>query len=156
MAELQSVKVQLESVAGKADARGQKLVEHADVIQQKAAECERAITSDIDSWRQFDEQCSDVDTALDDVQRHLPDCMDVTSDVAVLQQQLKDCQDASAKLQSVKPHVSDVTRLGQLILEHVDSPHIHSQLDNLTDRVGRLSEITRTDIQQYASYVLCI
>lgn len=157
MAELQSVGVQLDSAAKKIDAatrarclpEHQKLTDHACSIQQKASGCQAAVASHIDSWHKFNRQRTDVDGIVDEVDSKLPESIDSTCEVFMLRQQLKDCQDAGDKLQSEMSHISDVMEQGQVLVEYVNSPYVHSQVSDLSGRVHSLTEKINSDIQRY-------
>jgi len=164
MAELQKLGVQLDNVAKKADAatserchsEHQELTGCACTIEQKAPERHKVVTDHIGSWHQYNQQQSGVCAVLDEVESKLPEYIDVTcDDVSVLRQQLGDCKDAGDKLHAEMPDISDTLEHGQTILQYVSSPHVHSQVNNLSDRVHSLTEKINTDIQRYLYALDC-
>ena len=155
--DLQNLEMQLDSAAANADtitrghyhAEHQKLAERQNIVQDKATERQQALASYVDIWRRFNNQRSSARAVLDRVESKLPEHVDVTCDVPVLRQQLTDCEDASDKLRSEKPCIDDATDLGQLLLQHVTSPYIRSQVDDLSDRIHRDTQKTDSSIQRY-------
>ena len=156
--ELQKLGVQLDNVAKKADAatrerchsEHQELTDCACTIEQKASERHELVTDHIDCWHQYSQQHNDVCAVLDEVESKLPGYIDITcDDVSVLRQQLRDCKDAGDKLHAEMPHINDAIEQGQTILQYVNSPHVHSQVNNLSDRVHSLTEKINTDTQRY-------
>jgi len=157
-----NMSMQLDSAAANADAitRGRCRAEHRKltdrelVIQQKAPERQQVVARHIDSWRRYNEQLRNACAVLDKLESKLPECVDITSDVSLLRQQLTDCEDARDKLQSKMSHANDVVELGQLLLQHVNSPHVRSQVDSLSDRIHSLPQKIDSDIQQYLFILL--
>jgi len=163
---LNNLEMMLDSAVGNVDAvtRGrcraehQKLTNRQRILQQRAAERLPALTSQVNSagdmWRRFNKQWSSACAVLDEVDGKLPECVDITCDVPVLRQQLTDCQQASDKLQSEMPRISNVIELGERLLEHVNSPHVRSQVDDLSDRLHCCTQKTDSSLQRYFSVLL--
>jgi len=141
--------VQLDNAAKNTDAatrerchpEHQKLTDRACAIEHRASDCQQTLQRYVDNWHQFDEQYTDICAVLNE----LPPTVDITSDAAGLQQQVTDLEDAVDKLQS---QVTDVNELGHHLLDYINSPHIHSQVDILSDRLHGLTKNINTDIQR--------